>query len=134
MQKLTTTAAEMVAKARSEIREIETLELIGMLDDPNVVVVDIRDVRERQRVGFVPGSFHAPRGMIEFWFDPQSPYHREIYGDKDKTYVLFCNGDPRSALSAKALKDIGITNIAQLSGGMPAWREAGGPTVQKRRK
>ena len=68
------------------------------------------------------------------WFDPDSPYHREMYADPDKTYVLFCNGDPRSALSAKALQDMGITNVAQLSGGMPAWRDAGGPTVEKRRR
>ncbi|MEN8892037.1 MAG: rhodanese-like domain-containing protein, partial [Planktotalea arctica] len=70
MAKLKTTAAEMVANARAEIREIEPPDLIAMLDDPNVVVVDIRDVRERQRGGFIPGSVHAPRGMLEFWIDP----------------------------------------------------------------
>ena len=95
--------------------------------------VDVRDIREVEETDTIEGSHHAPRGMIEFWFDPESPYHREVYGDSDKTYVLFCNGDPRSALSAKALKDLGVTNVAQLSGGMPAWREAGGPTVEKRR-
>lgn len=63
-----------------------------------------------------------------------SPYHREIYAEPNKTYVLFCNGNPRSALSAKALQDMGVANVAQLSGGMPAWKEAGGPTVEKARK
>ena len=79
-------------------------------------------------------SHHAPRGMIEFWFDPESPYHRDIYGDADKTYVLFCNAEWRSALSAKSLQDMGIKNLIQLFGGLPAWREAGGPTVEKQRK
>jgi rhodanese-related sulfurtransferase len=72
--------------------------------------------------------------MIEFWFDPESPYYRKIYGEPDKTYVLFCNAEARSALCAKSLQDIGITNVAQLFGGLPAWRAAGGPTVDKKRK
>ena len=71
--------------------------------------------------------------MIEFWFDPESPYFREIYGDEKKTYVLFCNAEWRSALCAKSLQDLGITNVVQLFGGLPAWREAGGPTEVKTR-
>ncbi len=94
----------------------------------------MRDIREVEKSDTIAGSHHAPRGMIEFWFDPESPYYRDIYGEKDKTYVLFCNGNPRSALSAKALKDMGIENVAQLTGGMPAWRDAGGPTEEKKRK
>jgi len=70
----------MVREARARIDEIETKDLISMLDDPDVVIVDIRDVRERQRSGFVPGSIHAPRGMIEFWVDPDSPYFKEVFG------------------------------------------------------
>ncbi|OJI93983.1 rhodanese-related sulfurtransferase [Planktotalea frisia] len=125
MQKLTTTAAEMVAKARSEIREIETLELIGMLDDPNVVVVDIRDVRERQRVGFVPGSFHAPRGMIEFWVDPDSPYFKAIFGE-DKQFVFHCASGWRSALTVQTLKSMGF-EAAHLREGFSTWEAQGGP-------
>ena len=94
----------------------------------------MRDIREVEKSDTISGSHHAPRGMIEFWFDQESPYYRDIYGEKDKTYVLFCNGNPRSALSAKALKDMGIANVAQLKGGMPAWRDAGGPTEEKSRK
>jgi rhodanese-related sulfurtransferase len=125
MQKLTTTAAEMVAKARSEIREIETLELIGMLDDPNVVVVDIRDVRERQRGGFVPGSFHAPRGMIEFWVDPDSPYFKPIFGE-DKQFVFHCASGWRSALTVQTLKNMGF-EAAHLREGFSTWEAQGGP-------
>jgi rhodanese-related sulfurtransferase len=125
MQKLTTTAAEMVAKARNEIREIETLELIGMLDDPNVVVVDIRDVRERQRGGFVPGSFHAPRGMIEFWVDPDSPYFKPIFGE-DKQFVFHCASGWRSALTVQTLKSMGF-EAAHLREGFSTWEAQGGP-------
>ena len=125
MQKLTTTAAEMVAKARNEIREIETLELIGMLDDPNVVVVDIRDVRERQRGGFVPGSFHAPRGMIEFWVDPDSPYFKAIFGE-DKQFVFHCASGWRSALTVQTLKSMGF-EAAHLREGFSTWEAQGGP-------
>ena len=82
-------SADMVAAARARIREIETPDLIGMLNDPDVVVVDLRDIRERQRSGYIPGSFHAPRGMIEFWVDPDSPYFKEVFGE-DKTFVFHC--------------------------------------------
>lgn len=125
---------EMAEQALTEIDTITCEEAVARKDDEELVFVDVRDIREVEQSDTIEGSHHAPRGMIEFWFDPLSPYHREIYGDHDKTYVLFCNGNPRSALSAKALKDLGITNVAQLSGGMPAWREAGGPTEEKRRK
>ena len=121
-------------QALAEVDRITGEEAVERRHDGGLVFVDVRDIREVEQSDTIEGSHHAPRGMIEFWFDPESPYHREVYGDQDKTYVLFCNGDPRSALSAKALNDIGITNVAQLSGGMPAWREAGGPTVTKGRK
>ena len=125
---------ELAEQALAEVNSIRATEAVGLISDDAVVVVAVRDVREVEQSDTIVGSHHAPRGMIEFWFDPTSPYHREMYADPDKTYVLFCNGDPRSALSAKALQDMGVSNVAQLSGGMPAWREAGGPTVEKARK
>lgn len=125
---------QQAEQALTEIDSVTAADAIGRLDDDRTVFVDVRDIREVEQSDTIDGSHHVPRGMIEFWFDPESPYHREMYGDADKTYVLFCNGDPRSALSAKALVDMGITNVEQLSGGMPAWREAGGPTVEKKRK
>ena len=125
MKKLTTTAAAMVASARANIREIETPELIAMLDDPNVVVVDIRDPRERQRSGFIPGSFHAPRGMLEFWIDPESPYFKPIFGE-EKQFVFHCASGWRSALSCQTLKNMGF-EAAHLREGFSTWEAQGGP-------
>ena len=124
---------QLAEQALNEVDTITSEEALARKDDGDLVFVDVRDIREVEKSDTIVGSHHAPRGMIEFWFDPESPYHREIYGDKSKTFVLFCNGNPRSALSAKALKNMGIGNVAQLTGGMPAWREAGGPTVEKKR-
>ncbi len=124
---------QQAEQALAEVDSITAAEAVGRVDEGSLVFVDVRDIREVEGSDTIDGSLHAPRGMIEFWFDPASPYHREVYAEPDKTYVLFCNGNPRSALSAKALVDLGITNVAQLSGGMPAWREAGGPTMEKKR-
>jgi rhodanese-related sulfurtransferase len=118
-------AAQMVKTARARIEEIETPDLIAMLDDPNVVVVDIRDVRERQRGGFIPGSFHAPRGMIEFWVDPDSPYFKEIFG-QDKTFVFHCASGWRSAITVATLQDMGF-EAAHLKEGFSTWEKQGGP-------
>lgn len=125
MAKLKTTAAEMVANARAEVREIETPDLIAMLDDPNVVVVDIRDVRERQRGGFIPGSVHAPRGMLEFWIDPDSPYFKPIFGE-DKQFVFHCASGWRSALAVQTLNQMGF-DAAHLREGFSTWEAQGGP-------
>lgn len=125
---------ELAARALTEIESMTAAAAVERIDDESLVFVDVRDIREVEQSDTIDGSHHAPRGMIEFWFDPESPYHREIYGDPTKTYVLFCNGDPRSALSTKALQDMGVPNVVQLSGGMPAWREAGGPTITKTRR
>ena len=125
MQKLTTTAAQMVATARARISEIETPDLIAMLEDPKVQVIDIRDVRERQRSGYIPGSFHAPRGMLEFWVDPNSPYFKEVFG-QDKTFVFHCASGWRSALSVATLQDMGF-DAAHLREGFSTWEAQGGP-------
>ena len=125
---------QLAEQALSEIESISAEDAVARKDSGELVFVDVRDIREVEKSDTITGSHHAPRGMIEFWFDPESPYYRDIYSEKDKTYVLFCNGNPRSALSAKALKDMGIANVAQLEGGMPAWRDAGGPTEEKSRK
>ena len=125
---------QLAEQALSEIESISAEDAVVRKDSGELIFVDVRDIREVEKSDTITGSHHAPRGMIEFWFDPESPYYRDIYGEKDKTYGLFCNGNPRSALSAKALKDMGIANVAQLEGGMPAWRDAGGPTEEKSRK
>lgn len=125
MTTLKTTAAQMVAEARARIREVETADLVGLVGDPEVVIVDIRDIRERQRSGFIPGSIHAPRGMIEFWVDPDSPYYKPVFG-QDKTYVLHCASGWRSALTVATLQDMGF-EAAHLKEGFSTWEEQGGP-------
>ncbi|MEP2530349.1 rhodanese-like domain-containing protein [Shimia sp.] len=125
MKKLKMSSGDMVKAARSRIEEIETSDLIAMLDDPNVVVVDIRDPRERQRGGFIPGSVHAPRGMVEFWVDPDSPYFKEIFAE-DKKFVFHCASGWRSALTTATLQDMGF-EAAHLKEGFSTWERQGGP-------
>ncbi len=115
----------MVADARARIDEIDAASLISMLDDPGVVVVDVRDVRERQRSGYIPGSVHAPRGMAEFWVDPDSPYFKEVFG-QDKKFIFHCASGWRSALTVATLKDMGF-EAASLAEGFSKWVEIGGP-------
>ena len=125
MPNLKTTAADMVAAARARIKEVETPEAIAMVGDPGVVIVDIRDPRERERSGFIPGSFHCPRGMLEFWVDPQSPYFKPIFGE-DRKFVFHCASGWRSALSVATLQDMGF-DAAHLKEGFSTWEKHGGP-------
>jgi rhodanese-related sulfurtransferase len=127
MAKLKMSSAEMVQAARARIAEVETPDLIARLGDPDLVVVDIRDVRERQRSGFIPGSFHAPRGMIEFWVDPDSPYFKDIFG-QDKSFVFHCASGWRSALTVATLQDMGF-DAAHLREGFSTWEKQGGPVA-----
>ncbi|MFZ3582936.1 rhodanese-like domain-containing protein [Loktanella sp. DJP18] len=119
-----TPVSQMVAAARARITELDTAEVMTMADDPDVVIVDLRDVRER-RNGFIPGSFHAPRGMIEFWVDPASPYHKPIFAE-DKRFVFHCASGWRSALTVAALQDMGF-DAAHLRDGFGDWVAQGGP-------
>ncbi|AUC52011.1 MULTISPECIES: rhodanese-like domain-containing protein [Roseobacteraceae] len=129
MEKLNVTAARMVAAARARIPEIGTAEAIEMLKDPDVVFVDIRDVRERQKLGYIPGAVHAPRGMIEFWVDPESPYHKPVFAQEGKQYVFHCASGWRSALTVATLLDMGF-DAAHLRDGFSDWVKQDGP-VQK---
>jgi rhodanese-related sulfurtransferase len=105
----------------------------AMLDDPDTLFVDIRDVRELEREGAIPGAFHAPRGMLEFWVDPESPYHKPVFAS-GKRMVLFCAGGWRSALATAALADMGLEPIGHMTGGFKAWREMGYPTQPYEKK
>lgn len=116
----------MVAEARARIAEVETTDLIAAADDSGLVIVDIRDVRERQRTGFIPGSVHAPRGMVEFWVDPESPYHKQVFAQDGKRYVFHCASGWRSALTVATLQDMGF-EAAHLKDGFSSWVEQGGP-------
>ena len=124
-KKLATSVAEMVVQAKSRIKEVTAREALGFYQDENVVIVDIRDGRERQKLGFIPGSFHAPRGMLEFWVDPQSPYFKEIFG-QDKRFVLHCASGWRSALSAETLLDMGF-EVEHIADGFSGWLAAEAP-------
>ena len=125
MKKLKTNSATMVANARARIEEVETNDAISMVDDADVVIVDLRDIRERQRSGFIPGSFHCPRGMAEFWVDPESPYFKEIFAE-DKKFIFHCASGWRSALTVATLADMGF-EAAHLKEGFSTWAEKGGP-------
>lgn len=130
MYELKKSVAEMVKVARSKIREVETQDAIGMVGDENVVIVDIRDVRERQKLGFIPGSFHCPRGMAEFWVDPKSPYFKDIFAE-DKTFLFHCASGWRSALTVATLQEMGFEKASHLREGFSAWEKAGGPVERK---
>jgi rhodanese-related sulfurtransferase len=125
-QKITLGHKAMVDAANREIETIPTEEAIKLHGRDDIVFVDIRDPRELERDGKIPGAFHAPRGMLEFWIDQASPYHKPIF-NQDKKYLFFCAGAMRSALAAKTAQDMGLKPVAHIAGGFGAWKKAGGP-------
>lgn len=132
MKKLTKNAATLVKEAAARINEIDAADAIKLVEDENVQFVDIRDVRERQRSGFVPNSFHAPRGMIEFWVDPDSPYHKDVFAH-DKKYVFYCASGWRSALTVATLLDMGF-EATHVKGGFVDWEKQNGPIENMEKK
>ena len=132
MKKLNISAAQMVAKARARIEEVSTQDAIALVGDPDTVIVDIRDIRERKRTGHIPGSIHAPRGMIEFWIDPDSPYYKDVFG-QDKRYIFHCASGWRSALTVATLQDMGF-EAAHLKDGFSDWVKAEGPVEMAEKK
>jgi rhodanese-related sulfurtransferase len=125
-QQITASVKQMVEEARSEIEEISAEDAIGLLNDDNVVIVDIRDVRELYRDGKIPGALHAPRGMLEFWIAPDSPYHKDIFS-QDKKFVFHCASGWRSALATRMARQMGLNPVAHIETGFGGWKEAGGP-------
>jgi len=124
------TVESMVAEANREVRILGIEEAKAMVGRDDVTFIDVRDVREIAKTGRIPGARHVPRGMLEFWIDPASPYFKDYFGE-DKTFVFYCAASWRSALSAKTAQDMGLTPVAHLEGGLGAWIEAGGPVEQK---
>jgi rhodanese-related sulfurtransferase len=116
----------LLAEANARIEAIAPDDAAALLNDPGVVFVDLRDVRELEREGRVPGAFHAPRGMLEFWVDPESPYHKDIFAS-GKRFVFFCAGGWRSALAADTVQTMGLTPVCHIEGGFAAWKKAGLP-------
>jgi rhodanese-related sulfurtransferase len=123
----------LIDEAGAQIKTYSVAEPQAKLNDPNVQFVDIRDVRELEREGIIPGAFHAPRGMIEFWIDPDSPYFKPVFGEK-KEFIFFCAAGWRSALTTKTVQDMGLTPVADIEGGFGAWKTAGGPVAEKVKK
>lgn len=122
-----TTAAEMVRLATAEIVTLDPADALAMQQSGEAVLVDIRDIRELQREGRVPGALHAPRGMLEFWVDPESPYHRAEFAQTGKTYIFFCAAAWRSALATRDMQNMGLGPVAHVAGGFGQWREEGLP-------
>jgi rhodanese-related sulfurtransferase len=118
---------QLVDEAMAQVTTYSVDQIKARLGETRLQIVDIRDVRELEREGTVPGCFNAPRGMLEFWVDPASPYFKPVFGDESKEFVLFCGAGWRSALAAKALQDMGMTNVAHIDGGWSDWVKQGAP-------
>jgi|TARA_B100001105_G_C22267814_1_gene389669 rhodanese-related sulfurtransferase len=116
----------LIEEAEKNIETISVDEVAGLLHDETVTIVDIRDIRELQREGKLPGAIHAPRGMLEFWVDPDSPYHRELFSE-EKKFVFYCASAWRSALATQTVQQMGMNNVCHMSGGFTAWKEAEQP-------
>ena len=124
---------QLVDEAKSRIRTISLEEARARHGRPDVVFVDLRDVRELEREGVIPGAFHCPRGMLEFWIDPDSPYYKDVFAP-GKEFVFFCNAAWRSALACDAAQQMGLEPVCEMDGGFTAWKAAGLPVEQRARK
>lgn len=124
---------QMVDEAKARIRTISLEEARARLGRDDVVFVDLRDVRELEREGMIPGAFHCPRGMLEFWLDPDSPYHKDIFA-ANKEFVFYCNGAWRSALAAEVAQQMGLEPVCEMDGGFTAWKNAGHPVAERGKK
>jgi rhodanese-related sulfurtransferase len=126
-------AQAMVEEALAVVQTLAVGEALALLGQPDVLFVDIRDVRELEREGQVPGAFHAPRGLLEFWVDPACEYHQPVFSRPGTRLVLYCAAGWRSALAAKTLQDMGLEDVAHVGGGFSAWKAAGAPVAAGRR-
>ena len=121
---------DLIAEAEKKSKGITPEAAKAKLDDPDTVFVDLRDVRELERDGMIPGAFHAPRGMLEFWVDPDSPYYKPVFAP-GKTLILYCAADWRGVLSAATLAEMGVKIVLHLEGGLGQWKKAGLPVADK---
>ena len=124
---------ELVARAEAEVETISAGQAKAVANSADVVFIDLRDIRELWREGKIPGAVHVPRGMLEFWIDPDSPYHKPLFTEP-KRFIFYCNLGWRSALAAQTAQIMGLANVCHLGGGFAAWCEAGGAveTVTKK--
>ncbi len=118
---------DFLAEAQNTVDVVEVSRAMGMVGDPGVQFIDVRDRQELVALGRIPGAEHASRGMLEFLVDPESPYHNEVFA-ADAKFVLYCMSGGRSLLAARRMQEMGVENVCSLSGGLKAWLEAGGET------
>jgi len=124
---------QMVDEAKARITTISLDDARARVGQDGVVFVDLRDVRELEREGMIPGAFHCPRGMLEFWIDPDSPYYKDVFAP-GKQFVFYCNGAWRSALAADTAQQMGLPDVVEMDGGFTAWKNAGHPVAQRAKK
>ena len=134
-QTITRGIQAMIDEANAVVEVLSATDVIEAVNNPDVVLVDIRDPREIERDGRIPGTFACTRGMLEFWIDPESPYAKPVF-QEDKKFIFHCAGGMRSALAAKTAHEMGLAPVAHMAGGFAAWREAGGAVekVEPRKK
>src|SRR5687767_8308911 len=116
----------LIQAARREIVELEPEQVMADLESGEIIIIDVRDIKEIERDGRIPGSFNCPRGMLEFWIDPASPYFKPVFGEQ-KRFIFHCALDWRSALATQTAQRMGLENVAHMKGGFKAWKAAGGP-------
>ena len=132
-QKITTGYKALLDAAEREIETLSVDEARKLHGSADVTFVDLRDPREREREGKMPGAFHCTRGMLEFWIDPDSPYHKDVF-DADKEFVFYCNGAWRSALAADVAQQLGLQSVVEMDGGFSAWKSKGYPVAERAAK
>ncbi len=120
---------QLLDQAMAEVDTISVSEAITLHDSGGVQFVDLRDIRELQHEGKVPGTFHMPRGMLEFWIDPDSPYYKDVFS-RDTKFVFYCKSGWRSALATQTAQKMGLANVCHIDGGFDAWKEAGAAVDQ----
>jgi rhodanese-related sulfurtransferase len=129
-QNITKGIKDLLGEANAMVTTLSVAEAKSLVDNEDYVFVDLRDIREIQRGGMLPGAFSCPRGMLEFWIDPNSPYHKPIF-DQDKTYVFYCASAWRSALSARLAIEMGLAPVMHLAGGFTEWVKQDGPVAER---
>ncbi|NCF29091.1 MAG: rhodanese-like domain-containing protein [Gammaproteobacteria bacterium] len=130
---IATSVKQLLEEANAEIETLPIEDAIAAHTDEDVVVVDLRDIRELAHDGKVPGCFHMPRGMLEFWIDPDSPYFKDLF-HADKRFIFYCSKGWRSALAAHTAQRMGLKRVCHIDGGFEAWRESGGPIMSHEKK
>ena len=130
---ITTSVKTMVDQANAEIETLSVDDAIAVHADDDVIIVDLRDIRELTHDGKIPGCFHMPRGMLEFWIDPESPYFKDLF-HADKRFIFYCSRGWRSALATRTAQSMGLKRACHIEGGFEAWRTAGGPVKSHEKK